>query len=124
LFSGLPTAITARMANQFRTEEVSLGNQLVAEGEDGNKFFIIAQGQVEVFSKGVHGSNLRIALLTEGEYFGETELVSEKPSDVTIRTLTPCVLLTLSRRDLDGACFARCRASIVSLSESSLNTSN
>src|SRR6202008_1447553 len=90
------------MANQFRTEEVSLGNQLVAEGEDGNKFFIIAQGQVEVLSKGVHGSNLRIALLTEGEYFGETDLVSDKPSDVTIRTLTPCVLLTLSRRDLDG----------------------
>src|SRR6186713_2216851 len=35
LFSGLPTAITTRMANQFRTEEVSLGNQLVGEGEDG-----------------------------------------------------------------------------------------
>ncbi len=46
LFSGLPTAITARMANQFRTEEVSLGNQLVAEGEDGNKFFGSARNEV------------------------------------------------------------------------------
>ena len=64
--------------------------------------FVIAQGQVEVMSKGVHGSNLRIALLTEGEFFGETDLVSDKPSDVTVRTTTPCVLLTLSRRDLDA----------------------
>jgi hypothetical protein len=56
---------------------------------------------VEVLSKGAHGSDLRIALLTEGEYFGEAELVSDRASDVTVRTITPCVLLTLSRSDLD-----------------------
>ncbi|MFN9717567.1 MAG: cyclic nucleotide-binding domain-containing protein, partial [Planctomycetota bacterium] len=102
LFSGLPSTITSRMAIRFRTEQVSMGNTLVVEGEDGNKFFIIAQGQVEVLSKGIHGSDLRIALLSEGEFFGETDVVSDKPSDVTIRTLTPCTLLTLSRRDLDA----------------------
>jgi hypothetical protein len=102
LFSGLPEAIIARMANRFKTEEVSLGNQLIVEGEDRSKFFIIAQGQVEVLSKGVHGSNLRIALLTDGEFFGEIELISDKPSDITVRTITPCILLTLSRKDLDA----------------------
>ncbi|MES2792916.1 MAG: family 2B encapsulin nanocompartment shell protein [Planctomycetota bacterium] len=102
LFSGLPEAIIARMANSFKSEEVSLGNKIVVEGEDRSKFFIIAQGQVEVLSKGIHGSNLRIALLTEGEYFGETELISDKASEVTIRTITPCILLTLSRKDLDS----------------------
>ncbi len=102
LFSKLPDAIITRMANSFETEQVTLGNKLVVEGEDGNKFFIIAQGQVEVLSKGVHGSDLRIALLTDGEHFGETDLVSDKPSDVTIRTITPCTLLTLSRKALDS----------------------
>ena len=102
LFSGLPDAIVSRMATQFKSEQVSLGNKLVVEGEDRSKFFIIAQGQVEVLSKGVHGSNLRIALLTEGEFFGETEVISDRPSDVTIRTITPCILLTLSRKDLDA----------------------
>ncbi|MFO0905577.1 MAG: family 2B encapsulin nanocompartment shell protein [Pirellulales bacterium] len=102
LFSRLSDAILARMADRLKTEDVSLGNQLIVEGEDRSKFFVIAQGQVEVLSKGVHGSNLRIALLTEGEFFGETDLVSDRPSDVTVRTITPCVLLTLSRRDLDA----------------------
>lgn len=102
LFSGLSTAIISRMANRFRPETVSLGNKLIGEGEDGNKFFIIAQGQVEVLSKGIHGANLRLALLTEGEFFGESDLVSDKLSDVTVRTITPCTLLTLSRRDLDA----------------------
>jgi SufS family cysteine desulfurase len=90
------------MTSRFKTEAVSLGNKLIVEGEDRSKFFIIAQGQVEVLSKGIHGSNLRIALLNEGEYFGETDLVSDKPSDITVRTITPCVLLTFSRRDLDA----------------------
>jgi len=103
LFSRLPDDIVSRLAGRFKTEKVSLGNKLVVEGKDRNKFFIIAQGQVEVLSKGVHGSDLRIALLTEGEFFGETELVSERPSDVTVRTITPCILLTLSRKDLDAA---------------------
>src|SRR5271170_477226 len=102
LFSQVPEAVLAQMAGQFKTEEVSLGNKLIVEGEDLSKFFIIAQGQVEVLSKGVHGSDLRIALLSEGEFFGETDLVSDKPSDVTVRTNTPCVLLTLSRKDLDA----------------------
>jgi CRP-like cAMP-binding protein len=102
LFSKLPEPIVSRMASSFKTEEVSLGNPLLVEGGDLSKFFIIAQGQVEVLSKGAHGSDLRIALLTEGEFFGETDLVSDKPSDVTVRTITPCILLTLSRKDLDA----------------------
>jgi len=102
LFSRLPDAIINRMAARFKTEDVFLGNRLLVEGEDQSRFFVIAHGQVEVLSKGVHGSDLRIALLTEGEYFGETEIVSDKPSEVTVRTITPCVLLTLSRKDLDS----------------------
>jgi hypothetical protein len=102
LFSRLPDSLITRMAGSFKTEEVSLGNKLVVEGKEENKFFIIAQGQVEVLSKGAHGSDLRIALLTEGEYFGEIELVTNRTSDVTVRTITPCILLTLSRKDLEA----------------------
>ena len=101
VFSRLSNELIAELSAGFVTEEVSLGHKLLVEGEEENKFFIIAQGQVEVLSKGAHGSDLRIALLTEGEYFGELELVTNRTSDVTARTLTPCVLLTMSRKDLD-----------------------
>src|SRR5258708_3458414 len=39
LFSGLPDAIIARMAQRFKTEEVSLGKELIVEGKDRSKFF-------------------------------------------------------------------------------------
>ena len=65
VFSRLSDELTAKLGAQFATEAVSLGHKLVVEGGEENKFFIIAQGQVEVLSKGAHGSDLRIALLTE-----------------------------------------------------------
>jgi len=101
LFSQLGPELRGRMAARFQQEEVSLGNNLVVEGEDRARFFIIASGQVEVLSQGAHGTDLRLALLTEGQFFGEADLVSDHPSDVTIRTITPCTFLSLSRRDLE-----------------------
>ena len=52
LFSKLPeTPSSIRMTARFKTEEVSLGNELIVEGEDLSKFFIMAQGQVEVLEQ-------------------------------------------------------------------------
>jgi len=100
LFSQLSDAVLSRLAEGVTIESVPLGQKLIGEGEDGNKFFVIAQGQVEVLSKGAHGTDLRLALLTDGEYFGENDLIEDDPSPITIRTLTPCILLTLSRKEL------------------------
>ena len=102
LFSGLPENVVAPMAATFKAEDVPLGNKVIVEGETESKFFILAQGQVEVLYKGAHGSDIRIALLTDGEYFGETEFASDQAADVTVRTLTPCRLLSLSRKDLEA----------------------
>ena len=101
-FARLPEAVVNQMAPRFKREIVALGNNLIVEGAEKNKFFVIAQGQVEVLSKGAHGSELRIALLTDGEYFGEIELLTNRASGITVRTITPCTLLTLARKDLDA----------------------
>ena len=102
LFARLPEAVVTRIVPRLKREKAALGSNLIVEGAGENKFFIIAQGQVEVLSKGAHGSDLRIALLTDGEYFGEIELLTNRTSDVTVRTITPCILLTLSPKDLEA----------------------
>jgi CRP-like cAMP-binding protein len=96
-FSGLPDDIVTRMVESFITEEVPRGNNIFVKGKAESKFFIIAHGQVEVLFKEAQGSDVRVALLTEGEYF-----LAEGASDVTIRTLTPCIILSLSRKALDA----------------------
>jgi len=102
LFSHIDEDIVNRLAKKFQIETVELGGSLIKEGKDRQKFFIVAKGQAEILSKGTHGENLRIALLSEGEYFGEADIISDKPSSVTVRTITPGVFFTLNSAELES----------------------
>lgn len=101
LFSHIDENIVNRLATRFVPEEIKLGEYLIKEGKDKQKFFIVASGQVEVLRHGSHGEELRIALLSEGEYFGEADLLSDNLSSVSVRTITPGVFLTLQGSELE-----------------------
>ena len=101
LFSALGDEIISGLARKFVLEEAELGKTLILEGEDRHKLYIVAHGQLEILSKGLHGEDLRIALLSHGEYFGEEELVSGKPSTVTIRTITPGLIFSVSSQEVE-----------------------
>lgn len=101
LFSHIDEDIVNRLATRFVPEEVKLGDYLIKEDKDKQKFFIVASGQVEVLRHGSHGEELRIALLSEGEYFGEADLLSDNLSSVSVRTITPGVFLTLQGSELE-----------------------
>ena len=101
LFSEFEDGIVERLARSFKTEEVELGDYFVREGEDKQKFFIVANGQVEVISRGLHGEELRIALLGEGEFFGEADLLNDAESTVSVRAVTPSVFLSLKLQELE-----------------------
>ncbi len=102
LFSHIDEGIVRKIAQRFVIEEVELGNSLIEEGKDKQKFFIVASGQAEVISKGIHGEELRIALLGEGEYFGEADLLSDALSGITVRSVTPSVFFTLQASELEN----------------------
>ena len=101
LFSDFDDEIVTRLARSFETNEVEIGQLFVEEGKDKQKFFIVASGQAEVISKGPHGEELRIALLGDGEYFGETDLLDEAESTVSVRAVTPTVFLGLKQKELE-----------------------
>ena len=67
LFSDFEDEIVNRLARSFETKEVEIGQLFVEEGKDKQKFFIVANGQAEVNSRGAHGGVERIARLGDGE---------------------------------------------------------
>lgn len=100
LFSEFSNDIIDRLVSSFETSEIEIGDLFVEEGVDKQKFFIVAQGQAEVISKGPHGEELRIALLGDGEYFGETDLIDDAESTVSVRAVTPTIFLGLKLSEL------------------------
>ena len=100
LFSEFDDEILNRLVSSFEAKEVDVDKLFVEEGKDKQRFFIVASGQAEVISKGSHGENLRIALLGDGEYFGEADLLDEQESTVSVRAITPTVFLGLKLKEL------------------------
>ncbi len=101
LFSEFADDIVARLSRSFESTELEIGQTFVEEGRDKQKFFIVASGQVEVLSKGVHGEELRIALLGDGEYFGESDLLDDAESTVSVKAVTPAIILGLKLQKLE-----------------------
>ena len=95
VFQHIDEEIVTRLAQNFKPVEVPRGKNLVTQGKDKQKFFIVASGQAEVIATGTHGEELRIALLGDGEYFGEADLLSAAESTVSVRSVTDSVFLQL-----------------------------
>ncbi|MGA3202369.1 MAG: ATP-binding cassette domain-containing protein, partial [Bryobacteraceae bacterium] len=105
LMKGVSTETLAEVARWFGTEAFKEDRAIVQQGDPGDRFYILARGTVEV-TRFENGNSVRVANLQDGDYFGEMALLSDQPRNATVRTLTPCVCLSLSR-DLFDRLLAR-----------------
>jgi len=61
------------------------GEAIVRIGEYADKFYFIKRGKVEIIAA---KSNIRIAILEKGAYFGEIGLLITNHRTVTVRAIT------------------------------------
>jgi ATP-binding cassette subfamily B protein len=92
LFEDVDSSTLSDLASLFVTEQVPENRDILREGDPGDRFYILVRGKAEV----VKGSK-RVAILEDGDYFGEIALLSDQPRNATVRSLTPCVCLILQR---------------------------
>jgi ATP-binding cassette subfamily B protein len=98
LLSQVGIAALAELAGLFVSESYAAGQSVVVQGEVGDRFHLIARGRVEVLHEAAGAPPDRVAVLGDGDYFGETALLRRVPRTATVRTLTPTLLLSLKDR--------------------------
>jgi CRP-like cAMP-binding protein len=82
-------------------EEFGEGVFIEREGEPGDRIYFIIEGEVEILKKIKKTGNLsRIFQFSEGDIFGEMELIDVQPCAASVRTLKPTKTLTLSNKGL------------------------
>jgi CRP-like cAMP-binding protein len=64
------------------------------EGDAGDIMYVIKRGKVQVIR-----NNTILAVLKDGQFFGEMALVSDEPRNATIKTVTELEVLTLNKKD-------------------------
>ena len=88
----------AELAPFFATDTFPPGRDIVRQNDPGDKFYIIARGKVEVWrTEEQSGSTKRVAVLQDGDFFGEITLITGFPRTATVRTVTSCTCISLER---------------------------
>jgi len=93
IFKNLTSNEKNRLYKSFGVEVFEQGRTIVTEGEKGNKFYILKEGEAKVLAGG-----MEITRLGKGQHFGEMALLTE--GDVrkaTIVAIRDCQCLTLDR---------------------------
>ena len=94
LFAPLANPMMEAVASRLRHVEVPPGAVIMRKGELGNRFYVIADGEVEVTREG-----RPVARLGPGAYFGEIALLRDVARTATVTVTTPTTLLVLERAD-------------------------
>jgi MFS family permease len=92
LFSSLSVPTLEDVASRFVPVSVSQGEVVIREGDAGDRFYVIEEGEVEVSRNG-----RPVATLGPGAYFGEIALLHHVPRGATVTAVTPATLLALDR---------------------------
>lgn len=95
LFTRVPPAHIRQLFTCFEALPVKAGDEIIREGETGDYFYIISEGQAQV--KNVTGQvNVTLDV---GQYFGEDALVADTPRNATVTMLTDGLLMKLGKAD-------------------------
>ena len=96
LFNWVEETYLGDLARRFEVIKRGPGELVFSQGDRGDYFFIILEGEVEVVRK-VGNVESRIDTLIAGDFFGEEALLDRRSQIASVRTLVPCVLLQLKK---------------------------
>lgn len=93
----LPDEAIRQVAGQLRPQRAKAGEVIIQEGEEGETFYLVRDGRVEVLLK-----DKRLQVLEAGDCFGEVALLAQVKRTATVRALEDTELLVLAKPEFDA----------------------
>jgi len=98
----IPPGNIGQLFAAFRPVEYGEGEVIIRQGDSGDCYYIVAQGECEILQHDDIGLNEReVARVGVGRGFGEEALVSGNPRNATVRAVAPVVLMRLAKADFE-----------------------
>ena len=96
LFEGLSQAELENVTKYLTVKEYNKGETIFSEDAGGQKLYIIQQGRVCIDKRLSEEEKQNLAVLKDGEFFGEISLLDGKPHSATAVALKDSSILTLT----------------------------
>jgi MFS family permease len=94
MMSALDSSVLSGLARRLAPVAVAPGDEVTREGEEGQRFFVVADGELDVTA-----GESQVPSLGRGDGFGEVALLNDRPQAVTVTARTPVLLYALERDD-------------------------
>ncbi|MFN8023420.1 MAG: MFS transporter [Acidimicrobiales bacterium] len=92
MFSPLPPASLEAVARSTSQHDVAAGTDVIRQGEAGDVFYVVADGEFDVVQSG-----RLVRTARRGSFFGEVALLAEVPRTATVTARTAGALLEVRR---------------------------
>jgi CRP-like cAMP-binding protein len=92
LFKDFDPSQRKGIVEKFRMRQAAPGEKVIAEGKSSDGLYVVLHGVMQVTVQ-----QREIALLKEGEIFGEMSLLTRQPASATVAAQTNAILLRLPR---------------------------
>ncbi|MBL1100372.1 family 2B encapsulin nanocompartment shell protein [Streptomyces coffeae] len=98
------TSVLESLADACVQREYAPGDVLVEAGRPADQVYLVAHGKVRQIAPGAYDTDTALAVLADGEYFGDAALTGpERTWEFTVRAVTRTTVLTLPRRAFQEA---------------------
>jgi ATP-binding cassette subfamily B protein len=97
LLSGLPGEHLSKLAARLEREEVAPGATVVREGDQGDRFYVVLSGMLNVTQEGIGERRM----LRPGDTFGEVALAMRIPRTASVRAVMPSVVASCDQETFD-----------------------
>jgi CRP-like cAMP-binding protein len=92
LFAGLDDDALAKVVEAGRDREMRRGDVLFREGDDPDELFVVLSGRIAIANKSIDGRESMVALMEEGDLFGEMGLFDGRGRSAEARALETSVV--------------------------------
>ena len=86
-----------QLCDTLKEEEFSAGRYIVRQGEQGDRFYIIAEGKLIAQKQEGNSEPKKVFEYKEGDYFGEIALVKNTVRQASIKAETDCRVVSIDR---------------------------
>jgi MFS family permease len=98
MLAPLSVAAMEHLAEHLSSQAVPPGRRVIDQGDTGDRFYVISEGQFEVIRDG-----RRVATLGQGDFFGEIALLRDTPRIATVIALADSEVFMLERGEFIAA---------------------
>jgi len=99
LFSSLTDEHLAGLAAKLGTRSYKTGETIFHKDDPGSVLYVIKEGQVKIATTSPEGEEVILAILTDGDFFGELSLLDESPRSASAIAMASTQSLVLHRKD-------------------------